>query len=357
MAGVTVRVNKTTIKDYVRGAEDLVTDQKYGLLKWLKKKGRYTFNNGGTDREWRVKYKRNTPVQMSDMEVMSFERLNRHEVASISWRMQSMNEAISKMEKAQNKGAAAIVKIWDDRIKTMTDDFLCDLDKQLYLDGSESGRENYLEGLKTVVGKATDTAAQYPVPNQTTHTYAGLQTGPGYYGGSVTGGTYPDGVYDPEYYFWTPFQTQYDHASFGGTSWEDNCVEAMRYTLTYVENRGEDRPEIFWMSPILFAQFKNRQETKERVVIERGQDSDVVKLGFRSLNFEGVDLVSDAHVPANGVFGFPATAIELASLEDQLLVPAEEMQLEDRTDRIALDFLGNTKLTPRRLTYLSSTFT
>lgn len=356
MAGVTVRVNKTTIKDFVRGEEDRVSDQKYGLFRYLKKKGRITFNNSGTDREWVVRYKRNTPVQMSDGEVMSFDRVNRHERATIAWRSQSMNEAITKMEKLQNKGAAALVKLWEKQTSKMTDDFICDLDKQLYLDGSESGREQFLEGLKTVVGKATDTAAQYPVPNQTTHTYAGLQTGPGYYGGTVTGGTYPDGVYDPEYYFWTPFQTQYDHASFGGTSWEDNCVEAMRYTLTYVENRGSDRPEIFWMSPILFAQFKNRQETKERIVVEKGQDSDVTKLGFRSLNFEGVDLVSDAHVPANGVFGFPAEAIEIASLQDQLLTPGQEMQLEDRTERVALDFFGNTKLSPRALTYLSSTF-
>lgn len=357
MAAVTLRVSKTTIKDYVRGEEDHVTDQKYGVMKWLKSKGRITFNAKGTDKEWKVYYRRNTPVQMGDAETMSFERLNRHETASIAYRGQSMNESISKFEKLQNRDAPAIVKIYETLAKKMTNDFLCDLDKQVWLDGSTAGRENWLEGLQTVLGKATVTSAQYPVPNQTTHTYAGLQTGPGYYGGSVTGGTYPDGVIDPEYYFWTPFQTLTTHATFGGTTWEDNCVEAMRYTLVYVETRGEHRPELFWMAPKEFAQFKNRQETKERVIVERGQDSDVVKLGYRSMNFEGVDLVSDVHVPAGKIFGFPADAVELLSLQDQLLSTATETNLEDRTDRIALDFYGNFKMNPRALTLLSDSYT
>jgi hypothetical protein len=245
MSAVTLRVDKTTIKQYIRKVED-TRMQKYGLLKLLQKKGRVSFNNSGTDVEWKVVYKRNEPVQMGDAEVMSFERVRRHEKATIGWRSQSMNESISKMEKLQNRGKEAIAKLADDLTNQMMDDFYCSLDEQLYLDGGEAGRENYLEGFKTIVGKAETTSDQYPVPSSS-HSYAGLVTKGGYYGGSVTGGTYPDGVIDPEYYFWTPFQTQYDHSSFGGTSWEDNCVEALRYTLTYVEtSRGNDgRPDMF----------------------------------------------------------------------------------------------------------------
>jgi hypothetical protein len=354
MSAVTLRVDKATIKQYLRKVEDQ-TVQKYGLLKFLQKKGRITFNNSGTDKEWPVKKRRNTPVGMGDAETMQFNRVNRHDRATISWRSQSMNESISKMEKLQNRGKEALFKLVDKKVDTLQDDFLCDLDKQLYIDGSVTGNEQKLEGALTVVNQGT--TAQYPVPTSS-DTYAGLVMAPGYYGGSLdSGASWPFGPMDPEYYFWTPWQVDYDHASFGGTSWEDNCVEALRLTIAGVAGtRGDEGlPDALWMTPLMHAQFKARQETKERIVVERGDQAGMVALGFKgAINFDGVDCLPDFHVPASHVFGFKAAAIELASMQDQLLVPTEDSTLEDRTDRISIDFYGNMKWNPRAMTYLGA---
>jgi hypothetical protein len=353
MAGVTLRVEKTTIADYIRKNED-ARMQKYGLLKYLQKKGRVVTNVNGTGRNWKVLYKRNTPVGMSDGEVMSFERIRRHEQAAINMRSQSMNEAISKAERLQNKGKTAIANLWGDLTDQMMDDFLCDLDTQLYLDGGEAGREDKLEGFQTVVNKAETSSDQYPKPSSS-HEYAGLHTQGGYYGGTAS--TYPDGVIDPEYYFWTPFQTKYDHTSFGGSSWEDNCIEALRMHTTYVESsRGDDgRPDNFWLPPKLHAQFRNAQDEKERIVVERGQDSEAVKLGFKAVNFEGYDLIMDFHVPAAKIFGFKSSDVEIDSWQSGLLEPGSDFEITDRTHRLALDFFGNTRfIQVRSLNYLGA---
>lgn len=354
MAAVTLRVDKSTIKDYLRKVEDQ-TVQKYGFLKYLQKKGRISFNNSGTDKEWRVKYRRNTPVGMGDAEVMQYNRLNRHQVASITWRSQSMNESITKMEKLQNRGKPAIVKLWDDRVSTLQDDFMCDLDKQCFINGGATGNEQKLEGALTVVNKGT--TAQYPVPT-VSDTYANLNMSPGYYGGALdSGATWPFGPMDPEYYFWTPMQAEYDNSSFGGTDWESNCIEVLRYTITAVSNtRGDEgMMDAFWLPPVMHAQFKNAQDEKERVVVERGEAGGAISLGFKGVvNFEGVDLIPDFHVPATHVFGINSAGVELCSMQDQLLVPGEDESLPDRTSRISLDFFGNMKWNPRTMTYLGA---
>jgi hypothetical protein len=346
----TLRVLATTINDYVKGQEDLTT-AKYGAIKFLKSKGRITFNNESHTKEWVVEYKVNTPTQASDGDTATFDRINYNKRASIGWRWQWMNEAVSKLEKEENKGASALVKIWENKISRMTDHFTRDLSKQFWLDGSDAGREQYLEGLQTVVNKATGaTTDQYPTPT-TSDSYANLVMAPGYYGGSA-GGTYPDGQADPEYYFWMPFQTKYNHSGFGGTTWGDNCIEAVRATLAYVHvSRGPDSiPDMLWMSPKKWTEFANSQDEKERIDVSKS--SDAVKLGFKSINFEGADLVMDYHVPEAGVFGFRADEIELASLTSQLFSVEKDKAIEDRTERIGLDFMGNMKLCPRSMTYL-----
>lgn len=341
-----LQVTKSTIRKYIRKVED-ARSQKYGLLRWLKKNGRITFNNGSYEQQWRVTYRRNQMTQMGDGDVMSFPKFNRHEVANISYRSQSMNESVSKMEQLQNRGKEAIVKLVEDRIDNMLDDAYCDLDKQLYLDGDEAGREQYLQGFLTVVGKAVTPTAKYPVP-ATTDDYAGLVTAPGHYGGTVTGGTYPDGVVDPEYIFWTPFQSNWGHADFGNGTWADACSDALRATLDYMAGtRGsEDRPDTVWMPTKLFSEFKQKHDTIQRFEVTKNQE--LVKLGFRAINFEGTDLVDDHHVPAGQVFGFRAEHVELMSMQSELLVPLDDVSIEDRTKRFGVDFFGNTKFKQTR---------
>lgn len=349
MGAVTARVSVSTIREYIRKVEESRT-QKYKMLTLLKKKGRITFNHSGIKFNWKAKVHRNEPVGMGDLQTMQYERINRLKEAELDYRAQSMNEAISKMEKLQNRGKPAIVKL-EDMVGDMTEDFLCSLDKQVYIDGDATGNEDKLQGLLTIVATGSSADA-YPVPT-TSDSYGGLVMSRGYYGGTSTG-TYPDSVDDPLYYFWTPFQVHYDHADFGA-SWEAGGAEAMRFGLEYFESsRGEDRPDTIFVTPKMLAQFKESQTSKEHIEVVRGQDSEMTKLGFKAVSWEGAEIVSDYHVPSGHGFGVKLDDIELLSMQDQLLDVGKSEHQEDRTDRFSLDFFGNLKLSPRSTLYFGA---
>jgi len=350
MAGVTTRVRKTTIENHLRKAEDNLT-RNVKMLKMLKSKGRMSYNNSGTEIKWRVKYNRNTPVEYSDADAITFDRKSRHEVASLPYGAYILGEQYTKKEKLQNSGEPAIVKEVQNILSDMESDFSDFLSYQSFQDGS--GSDDALKGLLTATNFQPTSTDQYPVP-LSTDTYATLRCDPGGYGGTLTTGAWPDGVYDEPYAFWTPLQLNYKNSSFaaGGSDWATNCLSVLRNgKYLSVNQRGKDGfPTVIMMTATMYEELVDALDEKERVYVSKGQGSTLSGLGHEDdvLTFDGMDCTYDVDCPTASdgegyAFGINMKTVELCSMQGTLLAVGQDDEIIDLSKRFTVDFFGQLK--------------
>lgn len=344
MADLWARVQKTTITKHLREVEEnIMSNQKITAL--LTKKGRVSYNHGGKNLDWRIKKSRNSMVGYGDMQGVNFDRVNRHEVATLDWRGYMLSEAVSKLEKLANKGKEAIVNFVSELTESMIDDIKYHFAREFYLDGNASGRDHAIHGFLSWLGYTSN--AQYTAPSDT---YAGLSTVLGNYGGSVVSGAWPSGKFDPEYYFWSPLIVNYTHASFGST-WAASCIDALRNGIIFQKNaKGiQGQLDVILITASMYADFLDQLDEKERIQVERGaKNSDLIALGFKDVvNFDGVDVTYEVDTPDTQGFGLNFKELELCSMQGQLFVPGSDYDLNTLADRYTLDFFGNLKGNPR----------
>ena len=344
MAELWARVQKTTITKHLREVEDqLMQNQKITAL--MMKKGRVSYNHGGKNLDWRVKKSRNSMIGYGDMQGVNFDRVNRHEVATLDWRGYMVSEAVSKLEKLANKGKEAIVNIVADLTESMIDDIKYHFAREFYLDGNGAGRDHAIHGFLSWLGYTGTN--QYTAPSDT---YAGITTGLGDYGGSVVSGAWPSGKFDPEYYFWSPLIVNYTHASFGA-SWAASCIDALRNGIIFQKNaKGQQgQLDLILVTASMYSDLLDQMDEKERITVNRGEkNSDTVSLGFKDvINFDGIDVTSEVDVPDTQGFGLSFKDMELCSMQGQLFVPGKDYDINTLSDRYTLDFFGNLRGNPR----------
>jgi hypothetical protein len=208
-----VGIVETTTDEYIRDVEDALM-RDYKFLALIQSRGNVTYNHSGTQMNWKVKYKRAQPKGYADLDVLTYPRRNRHKTAKLGWRAYSLAEAISKFDKLQNRGTAAIVNIISDKVQSMTDDMQTYFGEQLYVDGEAAGNEKGIHGLESFFGfsgVSTKQPIAFPSDN-----YAGINTDLGYYGGqwdlSAGVSLWPTGKGTTEYDFWSPLLVDYTNA-------------------------------------------------------------------------------------------------------------------------------------------------
>jgi hypothetical protein len=182
MADNWVRVANTTIANYIR-QEEINVLRARKLLAMLQSRGRVTMNHSGTEMDWKVRYRQSPMSGYADGDMLSFPRQNRHKTAKLPWRGYTATDSISKMEIEQNKGAEAIIKLIDNLAKFLMSDMSEQFGQQLYVDGNASGYTKGIHGLESFFG-LTGTPAADGYVGVPSDTYAELNTGLGYYGGS-----------------------------------------------------------------------------------------------------------------------------------------------------------------------------
>jgi hypothetical protein len=360
MASSWQRELNTTIHKFIRQEEEnILRDRK--LLAMMKSRGRITFNNSGDLVDWKVRYKRAPMRVFRESETLTFGRVNRWKTAQLDWRGYAATDSVTKLEKLKNKGAEAIIKVF----QQMTENLMADIEEnfgdELYVDGNATGNSGRLHGLESFLGNTGGATNGYvATPSDT---YAGLLTDLGNYGGNwdtASGASkWPDGKGDPEYDFWTPVIVDYSDTAWAASSktWASTCEEAIRYGINKMQKNKSRKGmlDMILLEREMYRLLEEKQAAKERIVIKRGdKPGGLAAMGFEdTLNIDGVDVTSEYGVPVDSSgygygYGIPMQHIELASLQD-VLFKAElpDFDIASYSDRYVIDFFGNLRMNPR----------
>lgn len=349
------RVVNTTITEHSREVEDnTMRDHKF--LAKLKAKGRITYGHSGKDMDWRVKMAQASLSGLDDADTLSFQRVTRYKVATLPWRGYSMQDAMTEKEYLMNSGTPAIIKYYAEMGQNLLDDAQEQIHDEFFIDGNGTGNSKRFHGIESFLASAGGEAAGtlYATPSDT---FAGLTTGPGDYGGSWTG-TWPVGTSrTPEYDYWSPKLLNWSSTAWGTSSaaFDDNCNIVLRRAATHTNaSKGKKgQVDTVLMDRNLFAQFKDKQETKEQLQVMRGESSDgLVALGFRDvINFDGMDVSQEFAIPANTVYGLNFNCVELRMLGEgakQLFrVKGPTYDIQSLSWLLAIICFGNMTWNPR----------
>lgn len=339
------RPEVTTIAKYIKGEEvNILKNQKITAL--FHQHGRVTTGHSGKRMNWKVKKKRHVMNPYADTDILNMPRVNRHEEAELDIRGYTVSESVTKKEKAMNRGKEAIVRFVTDLTKSMLDDIKFHFNGEFYKDGNAAGNLSRIHGFMSWLGETG--SAQYTLPSDT---YAGLTTGLGDYGGAVVSGTWPSGVFDQEYYFWSPLLVNYTHADWSGSgTWATEALEVLTAGIIHSKNlKGlQGQLDLILMTADMYREFIDATRTKERIQVERRDPSGLISLGFTDVtNWDGVDVSFEADVPDTQAFGLNFKEMELCSWNDQLFVPDDDFEITTLSDQYVIYFFGNLKGNPR----------
>lgn len=345
----------TTIHKYIREEEENILRNRK-LFAMLKDRGRITFNHSGDLMDWKVRYKRAPLRVFQESDTLTFSRINRWKTAQLGWRGYASTDSITKFEKLKNKGVEAIIQVFDQMARNLMDDIEENFGDELYVDGNLAANTGRIHGFESWF--ATSGAATNGYVGTPSDSYAGLNTDLGSYGGTwaTTGGAtrWPDGTGDPEYDFWSPLVVDYTDTAWRASTktWANTCGEAIRYGITkQMKNKSRKGLwDLVLLDRELYRLFEEYQESKERLVIKRGdRKGSLYSLGFEdTVNIDGVDVTSEYGVPAATGYGLAVNHLELCSLQAQLFVAEmPDFDIATQSDRFSIDFFGNMRANPR----------
>ena len=348
----------TTIVNHLK-EEEIASLRKYKVFAALEGSGNVRTNMSGRGFDWELQYRNHTPTGNNGETARVFARQNLWKNAELEYRGAQVTDAIYKKEMLENRGAQALVNVagkMSNRLLTSMEQYLA---KEWVVDGYASGNELRFHGIESFMGtngtinvstgaqRSANAADPFAYPSDT---YAGLSTTLGAYGGSQKSGVWPNGEADPEFDFNSPTIVNYTSSYFGGTTWEANCVKAVREAIHQTRRNDtlEDQVDMVLLDRRLFIDFLNTLDAKERVIVSKQN-------GLRSYGFtdvfelDGVEISSENSVPANTGYGLAMGNMELLCMEGQLL-NSEGPFYDEITQqyRYVVSMLGNLKFKSAR---------
>lgn len=343
------RVLSTTIREFIRKVEiNILRNRK--LLAMMQKKGRFSFGHSGESMQWPVQFAQVPLTGYADMDVITFSRQDLHKNAVLPWRGYALQNALSKKEKLMNSGTEAIVKLYSGMTERMMTDFKAQFGEQYYVDGTTAANAKKMHGIESFMGTggSASVATGYASPSQT---FAGLATDLANYAGTWTG-SWPDGTGDPSYDFWAPIVILYGSTTWTGTgTWASDCLTVMRAGILASQRNSymDGQMDTIFLERSLYRQALEKMAANERIIVDRGQKSALVELGFRDVfNLDGVDVTWEYGVPANVGYGLNFEMVETRSLQDALIDnDGPDYDVASKTWRFSLDSFLNTIWNPR----------
>jgi hypothetical protein len=345
----TSRVKTSTINRYIR-QEIAPIYRKSFIMAMLKARGRIKYNMGGDEIVWYPRYKRRTIRNIAGpVTATSFPATNTKIKASLGWAGYDLGESIEKLERLKNQGSE--VKLFDiaqSTIKELIEDFTEDLRLKLWDDGATT---DGLMGIGSWSAYA-DTDATPCVKTSTngefwsvapTATYARLSCA---LGAKVDDWTAPDGSAWPVgtgatgYHFWSPLLVDYNSALFTPTSgsthnWDTQWQQALNALTTYSGILQKNPLDVIVLDPDLLRRAKDSTIGNQRFVVTDG--TEVRSLGFKSLEWEGVELMEEYGVPAGRGYGLRFDKLNLWSMQGQLIERTEDTSIVTSEDLYKLD--------------------
>jgi len=321
----------TTIKKFLK-EEELASFRNYKFWSLVVNNGRVETGMSGESIRWQVRYRNHGVSGNTGETPRSFARENLWKNPEIGWRGCQATDAIYEREQLANRGAEALIKVGSGLKDRLMDSIKQYLSRDWVTDGDAVGNEDKWQGLESMFGATQTidstlngaTARSYNAADPfyyPSDTYAGLSTVLGAYGGSIVSDTYwPNGYSDSEVDFYSPVIVNGLSTYFGGSTWADNCLKALREAIHQTQRNDtmEDQVDTCLMNRRLYIQALNKLDEKERVIVTR--DNGLRSYGFKDVfEYDGVEVSKDEAVPANTAYGMATGNIDLKSLQDELL--------------------------------------
>jgi len=360
------RVIGTTIVNHLR-EEELTTFRRFKVFSALEGSGNVIMNQGGRGFDWEVRY-RNTPVVGNTGEnPRTFARQNLWKKAELNYRGYVTTDSIFKREMLENRGREALINVAAKMATRLQESMEQHLASEVYVNGYSTGNENRFHGIESFMGQLVEggnakgiNPATGAIENMAASmpfaapgaTYAGINTGLGYYGGSQLDGAWPDGKADPEYDFYSPvlvnWSSNYWTNNAGLTpsaAWGQNCVSATREGIHQCKRNDtrESAIDMVVLDRKLYIGYLNSLDSKERAIVTREN-------GLRSYGFsdvfeqDGVEITTEYALPSNTGYGISIGNMELRCMEGTLMVPEGPFYNEElQSYRYAVSVLANLK--------------
>jgi hypothetical protein len=356
----------TTIVNYLR-EEELNTFRKFKVFAALEGSGNVIMNQGGLGLNWQVRY-RNQPVTGNNGETPRvFARQNLWVDANLPYRGYQVTDSIYKREMLENRGQQALINVAGKMASRLQESMEQHLAKEVWIDGNLAGNELRFHGLDSFTAidgtvsivDGTKRAANADDPfGWPADVYAGINTGLGAVAGSQLQGSWPNGVADPEYDFYSPIVVNTTSKYFKGKdstgadsfTWKDQCVQAVREGIQQAKRNDTKASQIDMviLDRKMYIDYMNKLDSKERILANNNE-------GLRSYGFkdvfqqDGVDISTEYAVPSGCGYGLSIANMELRCMEGSLMTAEGPFYNEDtQAYRYVVSVLANLKFVSPR---------
>lgn len=361
----------TTIADHIR-EEESSWMKSFQLGALLESHGRITYNHAGRGFDWPVEYRAHVLHGNNGETARNFARRNKWKTAALPYRGYQVEDAIYKKELLENRGEAAIVKLWDDFLGRLEKSIKHGVGPEFYVDGNATGNENSWHGFESMFqtnGTVTITTGAQRSANAgdwvgyPNDTYATLSTVLGGSGGeNASGSVWPEATCDPEFDFWSPLIVNYTSTLFGGAAdtWAGQGDEAMRFMIIHSQRNSSVDGQMtnIFLNRSRYFEFLNLIDGKEQINIT--SENELRALGFKNtVVFDGVTVSWETGVPntsphedatrAMAGYGFNFNNIELRCMEDTMFKSDDVVyDIDTQSFKAAVGTLSNLKFTSPR---------
>jgi len=321
------------------------------IVAMVKDRGRLAFKKDlkriGLTWKWRVRYKLRT-MRSGDATAPTyrFVKMNTKRWASLGWRHCWITEATTRLEEliSQNP-ATAVGDVLQEAIDEAGEDFLKQFPNTFWNDGNSAGNTEP-HGIESFMNATAALSDGYVgSPNDY---YANLYTNLAYYGGAwsaPSGEAWPicDDVdsCSPTYHFWAPLILDVTNTKWNDATktWAANWQEQLMFAQDYMGNVQDEDIDLFLIHSQMMTAAKLAVQGLQ--TFEVTQNSPLTKLGHRTLNYNGTELMTGHGVPAGCGYGLTWDNIKLLSLQDQLLATDKDLDIETTTRRHLFTYYGN----------------
>ncbi len=309
-------------------------------IAYLKKNNRVVYNQGGTEVEWHPKFRRQTiNAGLGNRTSIDFPNVNRYQICTLPWRQYDLGESYTKFQRLASQGKEGYFgQVGQGLVNDMVDDFMADLRPRFYYDGNSTSTPNDLHGCESWFSySALLTSGYVGNPNDS---YAGQSTALGQTGSWDTSAVWPDGATgcESEYCWFSPLIIDIQNALWGlaDNSWYYSWMHCANFATSWMRELQDVDLTTFLMNPNLERVAKDSARTYYNLDLQ-AQARDV-GLGFKRLNWEGIEITSERGVPANTAYMFDWDKFTLYSMQDDLIGPREQdYDLETSETLIAID--------------------
>ena len=269
------------------------------MFAMLKSKGRFSRQNGGAQLGMAIKYRRADLRKMTDMQSITYSRLNRHVNIAVPMRMYYMEDSFSFQEEFVNTGESNKIDIIGQMMPNLIDDFTNNFPAELLKDGNAAGNTDGVHGLESCLSHSgTVYNGRAGSPNDS---YFGQSTALGARGTWNANDNWPNGYGQEAYHYWSPFVWIYDDASWTGSTatWEDACLRLAKQDQLFSTRRGHKR-DFGFLNATAYAGMSNKVEAREQIRTDRGKGTQLLlELGIGpTMYYEGVEWTHDRNIPS-----------------------------------------------------------